>query len=257
MAKTVNWIFACVLLALIAADQRMEISGWFYAGWVGIYVVILVYGSTILSAAFFLPVFWHGPDSIAAVAITFDDGPVAGRTDEILDILQQHEAPAAFFCIGKHVDKHPQIVRRMHEAGHLVANHSYFHGAMFDLQSAATIGKELQTTDEAIARLVGARPRFFRPPYGVTNPMVASAVRKGKYATIGWSIRSFDTVIDDRTRLLRTLTRSLKGGDIILLHDHGKCTVDILSELISHISALGLKIVRVDQLLKEQAYVQA
>lgn len=257
MAKIVNWIFVCLLIGFIAADQWISVSGWIYAGLVLVYLAIQVYGSSVLSCSYYLPVISKGGDGSKAVAITFDDGPVAGRTDKILDVLHQHNAPAAFFCIGKRVDAHPQLVRRMHDAGHLIANHSYFHGVTFDLQWPASIHAELGATDEAIARAVGSRPVFFRPPYGVTNPMVASAVRRGRYTTVGWSVRSFDTVIGDRTRLLRRITRSLKGGDIILLHDHGKCTADILAELLNHISSLGLKIVRVDQLINKDAYAQA
>jgi peptidoglycan/xylan/chitin deacetylase (PgdA/CDA1 family) len=88
------------------------------------------------------------------------------------------------------------------------------------LASGATIGKELDDTDHAIYKTIGAKPAFFRPPYGVTNPMVASAVERGGYKTIGWSIRSFDTVIKDSKVLMERITGSLKGGDVILLHDY-------------------------------------
>jgi len=253
MSKTVNWIFAFLLIALYMLDRWMTVSGWLYVVLCVIYIGVLAYGSSVLSAGFFIPVLSRGRSS-GEVALTFDDGPVAGRTDKILDILGEHNVSAAFFCVGKRVEAHPELVHRMHDAGHLVANHSYFHRATFDLQSAAAIGRELQTTDSVIERAIGFRPIYFRPPFGVTNPMVAAAVRNGRYTIIGWSIRSFDTVINDRTKLLTRITRSLKGGDIILLHDHGPCTLDVLSDLIKHISALGLKIVRVDRLLNEQGY---
>lgn len=256
MRKTVNWIFVCLLAVLILADQWTHVTVWIYAGVCVAYLGILVYGSAVLSAGYYLPVHRRGDESSRAVAITFDDGPVAGRTDRILEVLNQHGVPAAFFCIGKRVEAHPQLVRRMHEAGHLIANHSYFHGATFDLQSSRSISAELIAADQVIERIIGSRPLFFRPPYGVTNPMVARAVRKGKYKTIGWSIRSFDTVISRREQLLNRITRSLKGGDVILMHDHGKCTFDILPDLLTHISSRGLKIVRIDQLLNEKGYAE-
>lgn len=257
MFKIVNWLFIFAILALVVADRWVPVSGWIYVALCATFIGIQVYGSSVLSLQYYLPVRSRGTESSGAVALTFDDGPVAGRTDKILDILQQHKAPAAFFCIGKRVQAHPQLVQRMYEDGHLVANHSYFHRATFDLQSATAIAKELFDTDIVIKQATGFRPVYFRPPYGVTNPMVASAVRKGKYVTVGWSIRSFDTVINDRNRLLARVTRSLKGGDIILLHDHGRSTMDILPDLINKISALGLKIVRVDELLNEKAYAEA
>lgn len=254
MAKTVNWIFFIAMLAFIIASRWIPVSAWVFVALCVSYIGIQVYGSSVLSAQFYLPVLWRGSQSSGAVAITFDDGPVAGRTEKILEILQQHRAPAAFFCIGKRVNAHPQLVQRIHDEGHLVANHSYFHGATFDLQSVSAIAKELSDTDMAIEQATGSRPVYFRPPYGVTNPMVASAVRRGNYTTVGWSIRSFDTVIRDRSRLLARITRSLKGGDIILLHDHGPCTMEILPDLLSRIKSVGLKIVRVDQLLKEKGH---
>lgn len=257
MSKTVNRTFIAIMIAMLLINQWMHVPVWIYVMLCAAYIGVQVYGSSVLSAGFYLPVLWRGKETSGAVALTFDDGPVAGRTDKILDILSKFDAPAAFFCIGKRVEAHPQLIHRMYDAGHLIGNHSFYHRATFDLQTPAAIGTELQTTDQAIARAIGVKPIYFRPPFGVTNPMVASAVRKGKYKTIGWSIRSLDTVVKDRARLLRRITGSLKAGDIILLHDHGHCTADILTDLIKQISALGLKIVRVDELLNERAYAEA
>ena len=136
----------------------------------------------------------------------------------------------------------------------MIGNHSYWHKATFDLQTAGKIGKELSDTDESIQQAIGVKPNLFRPPYGVTNPMVARAVKKAGYTTIGWSVRSFDTVIKDGVVLKKRITRSLKGGDVILLHDYSNTTLEILPALLDHISSVGLKIVRVDELLNQKAY---
>nr|HPM31138.1 hypothetical protein [Chryseolinea sp.] len=74
--------------------------------------------------------------------------------------------------------------------------------------------------------------------------------------TIGWSVRSFDTVIKDSNTLMKRVTKSLKGGDMILLHDYCDVTIAILPALLDHINKLGLKIVRADELLNERAYVE-
>ncbi len=91
---------------------------------------------------------------------------------------------------------------RIHGEGHVLGNHSYWHGKLFDLQSPAAIRAELEHTNAAVQEIIHKRPRFFRPPYGVTNPMVATAVRKLSYTTIGWSLRSFDSVSNDGGRLM-------------------------------------------------------
>jgi peptidoglycan/xylan/chitin deacetylase (PgdA/CDA1 family) len=253
--RIVNIIFFPGLLTVILFDVFGEVSGWLYVGIIFIYSVVHGIGSAILSVQFFIPVKFRGDPSQNSVAITFDDGPVPGKTERILDILRIRHTPAAFFCIGNRVDEHPMLVRRIHEEGHVIGNHSYWHGKTFDLQTAEKIGLELRNTDAAIHRTMGKQPRFFRPPYGVTNPMVASAVRKGNYTTIGWSLRSFDTMTSDPSRLLTKIKRSLKAGDIILFHDYCESTIEILPSLLDHISGVGLKIVRVDELLNENAYV--
>lgn len=253
--RTINIISIAVLMILLLADRAYDISPIWYWLLVVLYSAVVAYGTSVLSAEFFLPVKYKGANNSNSVALTFDDGPIAGKTEEILRILKSHDVKAAFFCIGNRVESNPELTKRIFESGHLIGNHSYWHRATFDLQSGATIGKELDDTDHAIFETIGAKPAFFRPPYGVTNPMVASAVKRGGYKTIGWSIRSFDTVIKDSKVLMERITKSLKGGDVILLHDYSNTTLEILPELLDHIKKVGLKIVRVDQLLNEKAYV--
>lgn len=244
--------FAGVMFILVVQDVLGKTPLWAYGVAIVLYVALQVYGSIRLSAQFFLPVRSSGT---GGVALTFDDGPIQGKTEKILDILKAHQVPAAFFCIGHRVKENPAITERIHREGHLLGNHSYWHGKMFDLQSPAMIAQELEQTDAAICDSTGFTPRFFRPPYGVTNPMVASAVKAGNYVTIGWSVRSFDTMIKDSTKLMQRITASLKAGDVILFHDYSDSMLEILPALLEHISTLGLKIVRIDELLNEKAYV--
>jgi peptidoglycan/xylan/chitin deacetylase (PgdA/CDA1 family) len=143
----------------------------------------------------------------------------------------------------------------VYEQGHLVGNHTFYHGKLFDLKSAGKMSEELTRTDEAIEKTIGVRPRFFRPPYGVTNPNLASAIRKGNYVTMGWSVRSFDTITPDTEKLFNRVTKQLKGGDVILFHDYCESTIAILPRLLEHVNNIGLKVVRLDALLNENAYV--
>ncbi len=253
-SRHVNILFGFLFAALIILDFWVKLSPLAYAVALSIYVGIQAYGSSVLAAEFFVPVRWRGEQDSKQIALTFDDGPVPGATESILQILKAYNTPAAFFCIGRKVKEHQRLVQSIHDAGHLVCNHSYWHKFSFDLQSSAKISHELTETDRAIHGTIGFRPAFFRPPYGVTNPMVATAIARGRYVTIGWSIRSLDTVIRSRKRIMRRITRLIKSGDIILLHDHGFATQDILPELIEYIASVGLKIVRIDELVKEKAY---
>jgi peptidoglycan/xylan/chitin deacetylase (PgdA/CDA1 family) len=85
--------------------------------------------------------------------------------------------------------------------------------------------------------------------------MVAKAIGRRNYKVIGWSVRSFDTVIKDQEKLFKRVTRTLKDGDIILFHDHCETTIAILPRLLNHLSKNGLKVVRIDELINERAYV--
>ena len=253
-AKPVNIIFFVIILLLMAFDWSNALSPWWYALVAIIYLNIQAYGAAVLSAEFFMPVKFEGDRTSNKIAITFDDGPIPVMTDKILEVLSAHKVPAAFFCIGNRVNDYPALTKKIYDAGHLIGNHSYWHGALFDLQTPAKIAIELIETDSAIENVIHKKPNFFRPPFGVTNPMVASAVKKRGYKTIGWSIRSFDTVTKNGTVLFERVTRSLKGGDVILFHDYSAATLEILPKFLDHVAKLGLKVVRVDELLKEKAY---
>lgn len=221
---------------------------------VALYLVIATYGTTVLSAQFFIPVKFKSDISSEAIAITFDDGPVPGKTEKILEILKSYKVSATFFCIGHRVVDNPMLAKNIHDSGHVLGNHSYWHKITFDLQRTEKIEQELITTNKVIQQAIGLKPNFFRPPFGVTNPMVAKAIIRGGFKTIGWSIRSFDTVSRNREALLKRLTHSIKGGDIVLFHDNCAITSDILPEFLDYVFSRGLKVVRVDELLNEKAY---
>jgi len=251
----VSTFFLVVFIVSLSVDGIVDVPRAWYISLVILYFVVTTIGSMVLSLQYFVQVKFKGDRKQPAIAITFDDGPVEGKTEKILDILCKHQVQATFFCIGNRVDENPALARRIFDEGHLLGNHSYWHGATFDLQYSGAVIKELTDTDNAIFNAVGKRPKFFRPPYGVTNPMVAKAITRKNYTVIGWRVRSFDTVIKNPDRLFARVTKSLKHGDIVLFHDHAEQTTEILPAFLEHTAKLGLKIVRVDELINEKAYV--
>lgn len=252
--RNANSFFGVLVAVLLLLDLLYSLTPLIYTGVVFLYLVVVTFGSFVLSAQFFVPVKFKGNVSSGAIAITFDDGPVPGYTEKILKILDSHKVTAAFFCIGHRINDHSALVKQIHNAGHLIGNHSYWHKYTFDLQRTETIELELNHTNTAIQKAIGLWPNFFRPPFGVTNPMVARAIKRGGYKTIGWSLRSFDTVSQNRKVLLKRLTLSVKAGDIILFHDYCSLTLEVLPEFLDFVSDRGLKILRVDELLDEKAY---
>jgi len=252
--RTATVVLIVALLAAAAWHLYAGLSPWVYAGIILVFLSLQAYGSIVLSAQFFLPVQFRGPAASRSIALTFDDGPLPGYTERVLDILKAHNVQAAFFCIGHRVTSHPDLVARIHADGHVLGNHSYWHGKLFDLQTPAAIRAELEHTNAALHDIIRKRPRFFRPPYGVTNPMVAAAVRKLNYTTIGWSLRSFDSVSRDSGELMGKVSDQLQAGDIVLFHDYSEAMITMLPKFLKHVVNAGLKIVRVDELLQEQAY---
>jgi len=201
---------------------------------------------------YYLRSYTRGDDS-KAIALTFDDGP-GSETAAILDILKEQSVPAAFFSIGKNVTAERELVKRIDAEGHIVGNHSYNHGVSFDWLTATRMEQELIQTNEVIKSTIGKEPKLFRPPYGVTNPNLAKAVKRTGMYSIGWSVRSFDTTTKSSAFLVGRILNSIKGGDIVLLHDTMPLTREILIELIMRIRQKGFIFVRVDKLLDINAY---
>jgi peptidoglycan/xylan/chitin deacetylase (PgdA/CDA1 family) len=251
--KIVDLAFLTLLALMVIMEMMMDLHWAMYVGVVVAYIAISACGATVMSLQYFVPVKWRA-QSTNAIAITFDDGPIEGKTTRILDILERHKVPGTFFCIGSRIKGNEQLMQRIDRGGHLIGNHSFFHGKTFDLMSAESVIEELKNTDLRVAETIGKKPKFFRPPYGVTNPMIAKAVRKLDYTVIGWSVRSFDTITKDPARLLKRLTSGLKGGDVILFHDYCESTHAILSEFIDRAQQKGFRIIRLDELLNEQPY---
>ena len=166
------------------------------------------------------------------IALTFDDGP-SELTPQFLDLLQRYDAKAVFFCIGEQVQKYPEIIRRMQAEGHLIGNHTFSHQPK-NLFNTQKLINEINRTDEALAQL-GIHTHLFRPPYGITNPKLAKAIRTTGKKAIGWDIRSLDTIIKDEDQLFNRIVRKLTHGNIILLHDKHLHTLRVLERLLQYL----------------------
>jgi peptidoglycan-N-acetylglucosamine deacetylase len=155
----------------------------------------------------------------AAVAITIDDGPDPEVTPRVLDLLDEHHARATFFCIGACVDRHPALARTIVARGHEIGNHSYRHLMRFSLLGPHGIAREIAQAQEAIGAATGETARFFRAPAGLRNPFLEPALARANLQLASWTRRGFDTVSTSAGRVLGSLTRHLRDGDILLLHD--------------------------------------
>jgi peptidoglycan-N-acetylglucosamine deacetylase len=243
-----------LILVWIWADRYFHAGSLFY-GWLFLaYVIVLFCGTYFIRWGFFLKSICFGPATEKCIAISFDDGPVGEKTDRVLDLLKEHQVQAAFFCIGKNITGREAQLKRIADEGHIIGNHSYTHHPFFDLFSPRRMLHELQNMSQACKGVTGLSPLFFRPPFGVTNPNLKAAVLRGRYISIGWSIRSYDTVIRNENRLLKKVISSLKPGAILLLHDTQETTIQILPRLLKGIQEKGYRVVRLDKLINLNPY---
>ena len=252
--KTSSLGLVGVLIVMASIGIVHDIPLPFFLVPVFIYIGLLVWGSSQIYSGYFMEVYCHGDESIPEVAITFDDGPDPEFTPSILDILKQHQTTATFFCIGEKINENPEILKRISAEGHLVGNHSFSHHVFFDFFTQNNMVREIRTTNRAVEKLIQKRMFFFRPPYGVTTPVLNKAVKLSKVIPVGWSLRTLDTISRDPDKLIKKVKDNLREGDIILLHDTGRVTAEALPGIIHNIREKGFKIVRVDELLKLHAY---
>ncbi len=152
------------------------------------------------------------------VALTFDDGPSPDTTPRILDILRAEGVRATFFVLGKHAERHPEIVERIVREGHELGNHGYDHGILA-FAGATQVHRQLQRTERLLRKAGGPPVRVFRAPHGFRSPFVARTARRLGYVTCAWSAGVFDTAKPGADVIIARSTKALKPGAILLLHD--------------------------------------
>jgi peptidoglycan-N-acetylglucosamine deacetylase len=252
--RTFNIFSIILILVWIWADKYLSIGAPSYGWLLLLYVSVIFCGSYFIRMGFFLKSICSVKTTDNRIALSFDDGP-AGSTNYVLDILKENEVEAAFFCIGKKIPGNEDLIKRMVREGHIIGNHSFSHNTFFDFYSSGKMLNDIIQMNQQVKDITGLTPRFFRPPYGVTNPNLKKAVMLGGFISIGWSIRSYDTVINNRQRLLNKILSSIKPGAILLLHDTSETTVAILPELLKDIKHKGFQIVRLDKMVNLSPYV--
>ncbi|MHB0888447.1 polysaccharide deacetylase family protein [Acidithiobacillus sp.] len=186
------------------------------------------------------------------IALTFDDGPDAEVTPQVLDQLDLHGAKASFFCIGEKVAARPGLVAEIIRRGHSVENHSYNHRNLFALGSAKNLKIEVIATQQAIhSANSGSNPKFFRAPFGFRSPWLGGVLRQTHLQHVAWTRRGYDAVCRNPDAVLRRLVHNLSAGDILLLHDgrsahtrNGQPVVlEVLPRLLERCASHGLRCV--------------
>ncbi|WP_293893370.1 polysaccharide deacetylase family protein [Flavobacterium sp.] len=252
--KKTNIIFITLFTLLVLLCVFVKVNWWWGLALFAARFVIFIVGSCFINLNFHVNAFCNNPlESQKNIAITFDDGP-SENTLLVLDLLKKHNAKAAFFCIGKRMEKHPDIVRKIILEGHIVGNHSYSHSQFFDFYSKKRIVAEIKKTNAIIEKVGGVKTQLFRPPYGVTNPSIRKALEITKHIVIGWNIRSLDGILKNEKNIYNRITKRITPGGILLLHDTSLHSVKVLERLLLYLEKKKYTVVSLEQLLKIKAY---
>ncbi|MGE8034031.1 deacetylase [Lysinibacillus sp. KCTC 33748] len=180
------------------------------------------------------------------VALTFDDGPDAKVTPQILATLKKYNAKATFFMVGPNASKNSAIVKNVYEAGHELGNHTWNHPKLTGL-SPANVKQEVDRTSNAIYASIGQYPTVFRPPYGAVNDKVRSVITM---PSILWSIDTLDWKHHNADKILASVKASVKDGSIVLMHDIHQTTANGLESVILYLQKQGYEFVTVSEILQ-------
>jgi peptidoglycan/xylan/chitin deacetylase (PgdA/CDA1 family) len=246
--------FLTILIAMVIFNYFTAIGIGYFIAVILLWLMIVLWGSFFIASNYHIKALCSNPlETENYIALTFDDGPNE-NTLLVLDLLKVYNAKAAFFCIGKQIEKHPEIVQRIIDEGHIVGNHSYSHSHFFDFFRKKKLINELNQTDALLEQFVGKKIKLFRPPYGVTNPSIRRALQVTKHQVIGWNIRSLDGAVKNQEVLYNRITKRVAPGGIVLLHDTRLHSVKVLEQLLQFLQENKYTVVSLEQLLKIKAY---
>jgi len=182
------------------------------------------------------------------VSLTFDAAWGNEDTQQLIDILGRYGVKATFFVVGQWVDRYPESVKALHEAGHEVMNHSNVHPHMTKL-SPREIAAEVNACSDKVEAVTGVRPTLFRCPYGEYDDSVITAVRAQRMNVIQWDVDSLDWKELSATEITKRVTGKVQPGSIVLFHNAGLHTPEALPGIIEYLQGEGYTIVPVSQLL--------
>ncbi len=204
---------------------------------------------------FFLPIISKSQTDCNEIALSFDDGPTPETTVKILELLKKFHIKATFFVIGKKAEKYPELIRDILVAGHTIGNHSWKHDSLLMLRNQHKLYADIHKTQQLLATF-GIRPLLFRPPVGITNPLLKAVLQKEGLQTVTFSCRALDRGNRKIGNLAERMLKKVKKGDILLLHDLAPQEKSDLAVLLEEMSILfrslkkrGLKIIPLEELL--------
>ena len=251
--RATNILLVIVLILMLEIVFSFSLSLYWIIIPIVAYLIIVFLGTANIGWNYYMKSYNKAKTPEKQIAITFDDGPDSKISPEVLIILNRFDVKATFFCIGKNIIGNEAIVKNLYNSGHIIGNHSYSHSYTFDLMSSKKMTEEIRNTNHLIKRIINKTPVLFRPPFGVINPLLRKAIINTGMISVGWSLRTFDTVKDE-DYILSKIKSNLKSGDVILCHDNSEKTLRCLEKILLYLKENNFKVVNLDKLLNIQAY---
>lgn len=250
-----NIIVGLALVVLLLADVRFGLSSWWYVALICCYVVTVLFFSWYFRGNFFVNAIHANPNvKKKHISLTFDDGPHPEHTLKTLALLRKFSQKATFFVIGKNADKNADIVKQILADGHTIGNHSHGHSQIIGFYPTKKVISEIEQTNKILREQTGKHTLLYRPPFGVTNPNIAKAITKTNMQAIGWNTRSLDTLKISEGTIYKRITRNLKPGDVVLLHDTSEKTLRVLERLLVTMKKKDITSVTINELFNIKAY---
>ena len=181
------------------------------------------------------------------IALTFDDGPSGRFTRTLLEGLEKRQVKATFLLCGYRLKDYPREAAQIHARGHEIGLHGYSHQCMGDM-SAQQLKKELADTAALLPE--GCKPAFLRPPGGASSALVENAARQAGLAILNWSVDPRDWASNDAALIRETVVRTVRDGDVILLHDMSDSSVEAALAIVDDLKEQGFTFVTAAQLAR-------
>ncbi|MFC5602585.1 polysaccharide deacetylase family protein [Sporosarcina koreensis] len=200
-------------------------------------------------------IIWDINTNEKVIALTFDDGPHRKYTPEILDLLKKYDAKATFFVLGANAERNPDILLRMYDDGHELANHTYSHPSS---PNVPNLLKEIRQTNETIYAITGYSTKLFRPVEGNYTDDMIDAIAKEGYKVVMWSwhLDTLDWKHPGVKKIVSFVLDGAKEGNVVLFHDGGgnrEQTVKALEEILPELQQRGFTFVTISELMEIQS----
>ncbi len=218
-------------------------------------VTLIFTASSMISAAKkrVLPIYSVDRDD-KRISLTFDAAWSADDTDDIIRLLENYDVKATFFCVGTWIDANPDAVKKLHEAGHEIMNHSDKHPHITNISEERFL-EDLEACNEKIKAITGKEPTLYRGPYGEYDDKTVAAVNSFGMHFVQWSADTVDWKKEnDSKKQIENVTKRISSGGIILMHNGTEHTVETLSGLLQNLTNAGYKFVPVTELIFTENY---